>query len=446
MNHRYKVTDPELRKELIKKRVLEARTNGKVQKEFKFRGGQEPLPEILVPIELPVYRLENYRTRDRQLSLIARGDHGAGFFDASRTEDLQTQEAQHAILLKQSQEGSGETIKPIYDELGRVCLQTESLIISATGVVVNGNRRLAAMRDIHINGNARDVFKDVSCLVLPESATPDEVRELEIALQMQPETKLPYEWTALGRAVRDMRLAGITDEIIENRTNRSRQELDRAVKMIETAELYLDRWLSAPQDFDKLKETEQAFAQVATRNLSKQDDPQLRDATRAFDFFVIEHRDSISERAYKLINVIEANPHKFLSGIAEDLDIDLSPEAAAADNLEISFEDASEGTQGQSYAALLDALREARKSKEGAEEMLALIEEHVNSAAEATKARDKSALKAIKDAERKLARADINSADAETYDDIVLTLDRCIERIDRLRSEIEVLKASGGTE
>ena len=448
MSLRYKVMDSEVRKDTIKERVREAHSKGSSRKEFKFRGGRESLAEVLVPIELPLYRLENYRTRDKQLSLIANNKYSEGFFDAVKTEDPQSQEAQHAILLTQSREGSGETIKPIYDELARVCKQTESLILSASGIVVNGNRRLAAMREIHRLGNDKEAFKYISCLVLPENATADEVRELEIALQMQPETKLPYEWTALGRAVRDMRQAGISDQIIENRTNRSKSELDRAVRMIESAELYLDTWLGAPQDFDKLKETEQAFAQVATRNLSKQDDPQLRDATRGFDFFIIEHRDAISERAYKLINVIEANPQKFLTGIAEDLEIDLTAEchAAQADDIEISFDDNSSIVQGPSYTGLVTALRFARESKDGAERMLALIEEHAISASEASKARGKFALKAIREAEKKLARADVNAADVDTYGDMLIALDRCMERVERLRSEVEVLQGLGGAE
>jgi hypothetical protein len=54
---------------------------------------------------------------------------------------------QHGILSKLAREG-GDTITPIITELERT-KQTEPIFIIPSGVVVNGHRRLAAMRDLY---------------------------------------------------------------------------------------------------------------------------------------------------------------------------------------------------------------------------------------------------------------------------------------------------------
>jgi len=204
MSIRYsvRIKDPILRKADIALRVRESTDKRQTRREYKFRGGVEKLAVIYMPINDLVYRLENYRTKDRQLSLMASGKRPTGFFDATRREDPSVQQAQHEILVEQSKRGSGESIKPIFDELDRVAEQTEDLLISADGVVVNGNRRLSAMRELYSLGGKFKGFEQILCAVLPESASPDEIRKLEIGLQMQPETK---QWQHLRRNPYGMR-------------------------------------------------------------------------------------------------------------------------------------------------------------------------------------------------------------------------------------------------
>jgi len=283
------IKDPEIRRNEIAMRAEEARKKQSVRREYKFRSGAEQLPVITLPIDYLIYRLENYRTGDKQLSLVATGKVPPDFFEPVRREDPTVQQKQHEILLEYAQTGSGESIKPIYDELARVAEQTDDLIISADGVVVNGNRRLSAMRELFREGSERfRKFADVVCAVLPDSATPVEILKLEIGLQMQPETKLPYEWTALGRAVRDLRDQGMDDEAIAEMMNRDKSDIARAAKMIDSADMYLNDWLQKPNDFDELEDTEQVFKQIATRNFGKIDDASIREITRKFDFFVVE--------------------------------------------------------------------------------------------------------------------------------------------------------------
>lgn len=431
------VIDLEVRAEQIALRGDEARKGGRVRTEYKFRNGVE-LPLIRLPIHTPIYRLENYRTRDGQLTLVAKGQVQPDFFNPQRREDSSVQMLQHQILLEQAQMGSGETIKPIFDELRRVRQQTDELILSAEGVVVNGNRRLAAMRELlREDPDLFGSFAHVNCVVLPASATADEIRSLEIALQMQPETKLPYEWTALGRAVRDLREAGHTDEEIMREVNRSKPEIQRAAKMVDAAELYLESWLAKPQNFGELRGTEQAFIQIATRNYGKQDNIAQREATRKFDFFLIEHRETLTDSAYALINTIETNPDAFLSAVAVELGVTLAPATPVPGfQPKIRFDDESDAG-APDYQPLVDALVAVRGDKERAETTVRAIEDICDVVAEQGKNRDKAALKFASKAEKDLGLVDINTAAPSTYDEIAQVLDRCIERIERLQQDIQ---------
>lgn len=441
MSTTFNVVDPEVRREQIELRVAEARAQRKLRKEYKFRNGED-LPLISLPIGTPIYRLENYRTRDKQLSLEAQAAVPTGFFDPKRREDSSVQAKQHQILLDQAKTGSGETIKPIYEELDRVRLQTDEIIISADGVVVNGNRRLAAMRELHRGDpSSFSGFAHVNCMVLPKSATVDEIRSLEIALQMQPETKLPYEWTALGRAVRDLRDANVPEQEIMNEMNRSKSEIQRAVKMVEAAEAYLDSWLDKPQNFDLLKDTEQAFIQIATRNLGKQDNVAQREVTRQFDFFLVEHRTLLSDSAYTLINTIETNPDAFLTAVAVELGVTLEATAPSTEpKPAISFDD--DVGSGVDYGPLIDLLIAARDDDEGRERTVRTIEEVCDVVAEQGKNRDKAALKFAVKAEKNLTLVDLTTAAPSTYYEINAALERCIERIEKLQHQLQELNES----
>lgn len=439
MQIRYTVNpkDSEIRRNEIAIRADEARKKQSVRKEYKFRSGAEQLSIITLPIDYLIYRLENYRTGDKQLSLVATGKVPNGFFDPKRREDASVQQKQHEILVEYARTGSGETIKPIYDELARTAEQTDDLIISADGVVVNGNRRLSAMRELLREEPDRcRKFADVICAVLPDSATMAEILKLEIGLQMQPETKLPYEWTALGRAVRDLRDQGMADNDIAEIMNRDKADVVRAAKMIDSADLYLNDWLQKPNDFDELDDTEQVFKQIATKNFGKTDDASIREITRKFDFFVVEQREELSERAYALVNAIEDNPILFLDTVAGELGIDL-PNAApvAGSQHKISFGDTQSET-GKDYDVLATKLAELRANEATAVAAIKTIEAVCITVAEQGRTRDKAPLRFASKAEKALLSVDIQIADTATYAEIDSILSKCIELSERLKTEI----------
>lgn len=434
--YKFNLIDSTTRKQQIEQRATEARKENRTKREMKFRGGREPLAIIQMTIHHLLYRLENFRTISDQMSQVASGKVDKNLFDPSRREDVSAQAAQHELLFKLAQTGSGDSIKPIYDELMRVKEQADELIISADGVVVNGNRRLSAMRELLAgDGQAFAGFENVSCAVLPESATDEEIVSLEIELQMQPDTKLPYDWTAVSLAARELKARHYSDERIAGMMNRDKEEILRLVRMIDGADLYLTDYLERPRDYNALDETEQAFTQIANRNLAKTDNPLLREVTRQFDFLLIEKRDKIELRAYELINNIEGNPELFLDHIAGVWGVDLSqaPDQSGS-NLEIDFGDDTPASQ-KNYAALVryiddldDDLRENAAKQ---------VEEASVIVGEQGKRKDLAALNFAKAAQKKLGAINLRYANKSSFAELRTVLAGCVTQCEMLMREID---------
>jgi hypothetical protein len=437
--YQFNLIDSTARVQQISQRTAEARTAHRVKREYKFRGGRDLLAVIEMPIDHLLYRLENFRTLSDQLSHVAAGKVDENFFTPSHREDLSTQSVQHDILYSLAQKGSGESIIAIYDELERVKEQTDELIISSDGVVVNGNRRLAAMRELFASGNSDfGRFAFVTCAVLPESATDDEVLTLEIGLQMQPDTKLPYDWTSVALAARELQKRNHSEEWIARLMNRDVQEIRRLIKMIDGADLYLSDHLCKPRSYNALDGTEQAFVQVANRNLAKTDNPKLREITRKFDFLLIENRQQIEERAYELINNIEANPELFLDNMAATWDINLpSLPLNAPSQFKISFDDDVEESAGKDYSVLaryLDNLGDDQAVRSAAARA---VEEVSVLSGEQGKRKDLAALKFAKTAQQKLTAINLRYANESTFAELRTILTSCVTQCLSLTHEID---------
>src|SRR6185312_10992781 len=133
----------------------------------EYQNATQPLPVIRLGIDVPIYRMANGRTRTAQLQYVRSHKLPVHFFSAGQ-ENQEAQQAQHDILDRFSKEGTPSII-PIATVLGEG-RQTEPILITAAGVVVNGNRRLAAMRELYAGGEATySSFSHVNCKVLPAS-------------------------------------------------------------------------------------------------------------------------------------------------------------------------------------------------------------------------------------------------------------------------------------
>lgn len=140
----------------------------------------------LVDLEVDWVRLStlNHRTKAEQKKEVQRNATPDLF-----TEDplgARAQQAQFRIL--SSQFGFDDLKEDLKKRR-----QQEPAVVTAEGVLINGNRRTAALLSLYKTEGHRDA-RYVRCLVLPEDATLNEIIDLETELQIARDFKQGYSW------------------------------------------------------------------------------------------------------------------------------------------------------------------------------------------------------------------------------------------------------------
>jgi hypothetical protein len=140
-------------------------------------------PAVEVDVNWVRFSTLNHRTRAEQDKAVKQ----AGRDDLFTADPLgpEAQQAQFNILLHQ--EGFDD-LKADLKDRG----QQDPAIITADGILINGNRRAAAMRSLYMEQHLKAQY--MRCLVLPEDASVEEIVDLEAELQIARDFKQDYSW------------------------------------------------------------------------------------------------------------------------------------------------------------------------------------------------------------------------------------------------------------
>ncbi|WP_110665705.1 hypothetical protein [Salinicola halophilus] len=252
-----------------------------------YRGEYREMPVVEVPIGLPLFRPEN----GRLITVLQRYCREQGIEEGTLGEQIEqpwVQQALWELLLPLSRDPRGS----IFDELARQGQQTEPLLITFDGVVVNGNRRLAAMRALFDEDPARyAAFARVRATVLPADATAADAEYVESTLQLAPETKLAYTWInrrlKLRRQRRELELP--VARIVESYRLPDEAALERELAEVELAEAYLRDYCETPGDFDAIEDAEPYFVAL-NEQLTALNDAKLERLWRLAGFAMIQAR------------------------------------------------------------------------------------------------------------------------------------------------------------
>lgn len=403
----------------------------------EYQNATQPLPVIRLPIDFPIYRMANGRTRTEQMKYIRQRKLPPDFFRTGQ-ENQDSQQAQHELLDRFSRDGTASII-PIATVLaeGR---QTEVLLVTSAGIVVNGNRRLAAMRELYATGEpAYNGYSHVRCQVLPVGILDKEIKEIEIRLQMQPETKLPYTWVNEALTIKDLMANDLTkEEIMRDMRMQTTQELDTALQALAHAEIYLKEWRKEPEEYDAVEGAKQLFGDMA-RQLKHKSGEEL-ELSRRIAFLVQDTSKRMGDRAYSFNFSFGKKSSEVADALAARLDISLTApgiqQTASDGALDIDIEDESEGA---SYKPLIDALDDSTRREEIANELIEVCESIRST--EQDQKRGQAALKAVRDANTKLLEVDIAIADSSTYPAISAQLDSIIVQATKLKKEVSAASA-----
>ena len=395
------------------------------------------LPVIRLDINLPIYRMANFRTRTAQLRHIHDNDADEGFF-GSGEENESAQTAQHAILVDFARRGRPGSIVPIMQELEGE-QQRDPLLITREGVVVNGNRRLAAMRELFTSNAERfRHFSHADCAVLPAGITPEEILELEVRLQMQAETKLPYGWIEEAIAIREMRSSRKDTAHIATLMKKRPKEIETAEQALTEADIYLKDWLREPDRYERVEEAEQFFRDLAKALNSVEGD--MREMKRRIAWMLLSHQDKLEERIYAYRFSFDQQTDDVISALQERLDIDTAeisnPHGTESgdDPMYVDLEEETDDGTNSSLQGLIDAFDDPSKREAVAAELADVCITINERNREQTLGNQ--ALTAIRTANTKLTSVELSRAEPETYKPIGAQLATIRSQVERLEKEL----------
>ena len=402
---------------------------------YEYQNKRVDLPIVRLDISVPVYRMANYRTRTAQLKYAHDHKKPADFFSGGQ-ENESVQLAQNDILVVFAKQGRAVSVSPILDEL-QTEEQREPLIITTGGVVVNGNRRLAAMREL-LAEHPADFrhFSHVDCAVLPENVTADEVREIEVRLQMRPETKLPYGWVNESLAIQDLLQSGRKAQQIAELMKKKKKDVERAARALAEAELYLKEWLRQPGEYQLVEDAEQFFNDLAKALDGKQGD--ALEASRRIAWALISNSKNLKRRVYDYNFSFDRRTDEVVSVLADRLGVDLTAQPAEEDlapgDIDIDIDEG--GTT--SLDALFEAFDDPAQRQAVTDELIAVCDSILEQDRQGEIGR--SALLSAQAANNKLLEVDLTKADPTTYGAIETQLDSAIQRANKLKVSLQAYK------
>ncbi len=397
---------------------------------YDFRSQKTTLPVIRIDIGVPIYRMENFRTFTDQTEYLKREGKPSNYFLTGQ-ENESVQQLQHDILVTLAKTGRADSVVAVIDVLERE-RQREEILITARGVVVNGNRRLAAMRELYTDPARFPEFSHVDCAVLPEDATAEEIVEIEAALQAKPETKLDYDW--IGECQLINRLLEFGHEIpdIAKRLNRKEKEVRNSLQALTEADLYLKDWVQAEGEYSRVREAEQFFKDIPDRLQGK--NSQLEEGSRVVAWTLFDNRGILGERLYAFNVAFGKRAADVLDRVAENLGIPLGGSEEATDESGDFDVELDEEAIVVSYDPIIEALKDTDKKEEAVETLIEACVSIVES--ERNQKSGAAALRAVTTAHSRLVEVDLSKASPNTYVGIDKQLDAVLQKAGELKAEL----------
>ena len=204
---RYKinVVDTSKRRRTIKDNIEKKKSYHK--ESFRIKGKFKQVPIITLHIDLPVYHLNNGRTRAEQRNYIVENNKKDDFFEKNQENNAQ-QRIQHEILVRASKDSTAN----IFAELkkSKDFREDSPLLLESNGMVINGNRRLAALRELYKSDvKTFNRFKEIPCAIIVEHLSAQNIKEIENYLQVKKENKQEYDWVSLALEIKNERDFGL---------------------------------------------------------------------------------------------------------------------------------------------------------------------------------------------------------------------------------------------
>lgn len=408
---------------------------------YEYQSQPHDLPVISVPLGLPIYRMANFRTRTAQQAYARREGKPVDYF-SSGEENEAAQQRQHEFLLKFANTGREGSIAPITDVL-KAERQRQPILITRRGVVVNGNRRLAAMRSLYAEDpNLYREFATVKCQLLPLTATERDIVEVEVRLQMKQRTELDYDWINECIAIKELRDSGRPMKELMALMNKKKVEIDDAINALTEADLYLVEWLNRGGDYDAIEDAKQLFYDIGENVRSKTGAAQ--EVSRRIAWLLADRRGKLKRRVYDFKPMFGKKSDEVAVKLAERFGVELD-ESGAEETEGDDFSVDLGGSTGPTFRPLIALFDDAARREEVSDQLVDVCESLIE--IERDKRDGQMPLTLVQAANGKLSEVDMTRAAAGTLDAIAKQLDAVQSNVERLRGFLERQRSQsrGGT-
>jgi hypothetical protein len=406
-----------------RKKLLEELQSTDSDKTFfvPFQGNGEYFKIHCVPIDLLKYRLNNGRTYAAQAEYLAKNVDIADDFFTSNPESDEAISVQHDLLKGMIEEKDLLAHFEAND-------QTEPLILTNVGFVVNGNRRLCAMRELYESDtNEYKRFAHIYVVILPPADEKD-IDELEAKLQILPDIKADYTWYSRALMMRRRQeehqydIGQLSDLYALKET-----DVRELIDMIGYGEEYLEN-IGAPGEYHLLDGTEYGFRQIRkVRSGKKLTSEADKDLFTELAFALISSPDG--GRVYESIPAVAENLEKLKTRLLEEIEVPEADDSTKDDDDDDLLSVIS--PENDEVSGLVESLEEETNKILARE----VIDEVIRSEALKHRERKRSnfVINQLKKANSAISDA-LNSFDAETK------LDGIQEQIDTISTSVGSLK------
>lgn len=432
MTYKVTVLSARVREEQIAGLLTDSK---KTEPFYEYQNRAHDLPLIVLPINVPIYRMANYRTRTAQQAYIRREGKPAEFFRQGQ-ENEAAQQIQHDLLVKFAEQGRKGSVTPIVDVL-KVEKQRAAILITSRGVVVNGNRRVAGMRSLFDQESEQfREFSHVKCLVLPPTVTEAEIVEIEIRLQMKQRTELDYDWINECIAVKELRDSGKTVRELMALMNKKKSEVEDAINALVEADLYLGDWLGRPGDYEAIEDAEQLFYDIGENLKSKTGES--RELSRRIAWTLVDRRSGLKRRVYDFNPMFGKKSDEVASRLAERFGVELEGTGTSDTDSESDFDVDLGETNETTLRPLISLFDDPTRRGELGDELIDVCENIIE--IEKGNREGQMPLNLVQQANGKLAEVDITRAAPGTLSSIDKQLDAVRDHVVRIKSVLERLR------
>ena len=291
MSIKIELKESNLRKHYIESQIKEGGNRGTIDRD----GKKLELPQIRIPINegYLVLRAANGRTMAKQKQYIEEKRLSLDYFSNQESDAIQV--VQHELLKNliegRSEDNEDNSVfqKKFRHDFGNA-EQTEQILITHRGVIINGNRRVTFWRMLLDEDPAiYKRFDKIDALVLPSEWSEEEINELEYELQIAKDIKEPYEWMNIGMKWRH-RFKNSGKELSDflKQYEKSKIEIETEMRKSEMAEEYL-KTIQQPNIWELVGNKEQIFIELVKQLQTlekKKAAPRIKDSIKAVTFMI----------------------------------------------------------------------------------------------------------------------------------------------------------------